>query len=169
MADTRQHFGALVYIAVNALAHGEESLRGAAHFDGAIGLEIGHGPALAEAFGGAGQPLRWGAPDCAGTGRRWRPGSAPIPPIQRINMSGPDTVTRSRGATISRTPVMVSTLMFEILADAAGDEMPVLAHPLGDDVVQCHVNRVARRQRWRQPRAVMEGQAIAQLPRRQRP
>ncbi len=57
MADARQHFGALGNMALDALAHGDEGLGGAAHFGGAIGLEVGDGAALAEAFGGAGQPL----------------------------------------------------------------------------------------------------------------
>ena len=52
MADARQHFGALLHIAVDALAHGDEGLRRAAHFGRAVRLEIGHRAALAERFRG---------------------------------------------------------------------------------------------------------------------
>ena len=57
VADAGQHVGALLHITVDPLPHGEEGFCGAAHFGGAIGLEIGHGAALAEAFRSKRQPL----------------------------------------------------------------------------------------------------------------
>ena len=57
MADAGQHFGALLDMAFDAFAHGEEGLGGAAHLRGAVRLEVRHGATLAEGVGGARQPL----------------------------------------------------------------------------------------------------------------
>ena len=57
VADAGQHFGALLHVALDALAHGDEGLRRAAHFGRAIGLEVGHRAALAEGFRRERKPL----------------------------------------------------------------------------------------------------------------
>ena len=80
MADAGQHFGALADMALDALAHGDEGLGGAAHFGGAIGLEVRHGAALAEAVGGARQPLDRPHLVAQEQDRHAPAGSAPSPP-----------------------------------------------------------------------------------------
>ena len=57
VAHAREHFGALLHIAVNALAHGDEGLCRAADFRCAIGLEVRHHTSLAEGFRHEGQPF----------------------------------------------------------------------------------------------------------------
>ncbi len=57
VADPGKHLGALRDVTFDALAHGDEGLRGAAHFARAIRLEIGNGTALSEALGGNRQAL----------------------------------------------------------------------------------------------------------------
>ncbi len=49
VADARQHGGALLDLTLDAPAHHDEGVAGAAHFGGSARLEIArHGPALAE-------------------------------------------------------------------------------------------------------------------------
>ena len=57
VADAREHLGALLHIALDAFAHGDEGLRRAAHLGRAVRLEVGHRPALAEAFRRLRQPF----------------------------------------------------------------------------------------------------------------
>ena len=56
MADAGQHRGALLDRALDARLHLQERLRGAAHFARAAGTEVRRLAALAETFGGVGQP-----------------------------------------------------------------------------------------------------------------
>ena len=56
VADAGQHRGALLDRALDARFHLQEGLRGAAHFARAAGTEVRRLAALAETFGGVGQP-----------------------------------------------------------------------------------------------------------------
>ena len=115
MADARQHFGALGDMALDALAHGDEGLGGAAHFGGAIGLEVGHRRGPCRNCRRRAPAARSAAPGCAGTGSRCASRISADPTIQRMKMSGWETVTRSRGTRISSTPSFTSTLMSKSL------------------------------------------------------
>ena len=119
-------------MALDAFAHGDEGLGGTTHFQGAIRLEVGHGAALAETFGGARQPLDRAhlvAQEQDGDAHQDQRGSH-HPEDEDVGLGDGDAVARHQHI---QHAVMDIDLDVEGVALAGGAEVAVLADALFQD------------------------------------
>ena len=151
------------------IAHGDEGLGGAAHFGGAVRLEVGHGAALAETVGGAGQPLdgpHLVAQEDDGDAHQQQRG-AHHPEDEDVGLGDGDPVARHQHR---QHAVLHIHLYLEIIADAGGAEIAVGADALFQDIVQRQVDGAGQLAAiGRDIITPQKTDAVIELARRQRP
>ncbi len=151
-------------MALDALAHGDEGLGGAAHLGGAIGLEIRHGAALAETVGGPRQPFD-GAHLVAQENNRY----ADQDQRRSHHIQRDEKVRLGNGGAVARHQHRQHAVMhldpdLEIIAHAGDEEIAVMVDALGQDLVQRHIDGAEGRFGGRRdPKARREGDAVLQL------
>ncbi len=153
-------------MAIDALAHGEEGLSGAAHFGGAIGLEVRHIAAFAEGVGGARQPF-----DRAHLVAQEQDRDGQQDQRRQCHQQNEDVGARHRDPVARHHGMQHAVMHFDadqkflFAGQGRNHEVALLADLLSDDFIERLVDgAVVDMGRWRNMYAGLETQLVIELP-----